>query len=193
MTHPFTDRWNHNSELYPTVADLVAPHTTVLDVGCGEGTLVRHLRALGHNALGVDCDQAALPAGDPSCKLADATNLPFGHESFDAVVSVAMLHHLADPTLALAEMRRVVTASGIIVIVGLAIDRRPADWARSAKDAVTSRVRARGTTPWEPDVPVREPHMGWDETRTAIEAVLEGATFERVGSWRYLATWSRSN
>lgn len=132
--HPFMDRWNHNTELYPTVAELIRGHELVLDVGCGDGTLVDYLNGLGHRAMGVDHDQSVLPTGeDANCHWADATNLPFVHDSFDAVVTVATLHHHRDPTLALGEMRRVLRPGGIIVVVGWRrTGRRPITPARPA-------------------------------------------------------------
>lgn len=188
--HPFMDRWNHNTELYPTVAELIRGHELVLDVGCGDGTLVDYLNGLGHRAMGVDHDQSVLPTGeDANCHWADATNLPFVHDSFDAVVTVATLHHHRDPTLALGEMRRVLRPGGIIVVVGLAADRAPADYARSARDSVRSTWLARGKTGWEPPVEIVDPSKSWAETREQVLAVLEGGSFQRVGSFRYLAVW----
>ena len=50
-------------------------------------------------------------------KVADVENLPFGDKSFDRVISTCLLHHLANPELALSEMRRVVKVGGVISIL----------------------------------------------------------------------------
>ncbi len=191
--HPFTSRWNHNSELYPLVADLVEGHRVVLDVGCGDGTLAGYLVERGHEVLGVDRDLDVLPADTEGAhfELADAANLPYTHDSFDAVVAVASLHHNRDQGLVLAEMRRVLRPGGRIVVVGLAADRTPQDYARSAADVVRSTWRARGTEAWKPACVEADPALGWDETRTLIGEYLEGATWAREGSFRYVATWDR--
>lgn len=37
--HPFAGSWNHNAHYYPLVRSRVRGARSVLDVGCGEGTL----------------------------------------------------------------------------------------------------------------------------------------------------------
>lgn len=90
---------------------------TALDVGCGPGNVTAALgRAVGPGglALGVDISEPMLAravsaeAGPNVGFLrADAQRLPFRDASVDAVVSVAMLHLIPDPAVALAEMVRV--------------------------------------------------------------------------------------
>lgn len=191
--HPFASQWNHNSELYPRVADLVADCEVVLDVGCGEGTFARYLAEQGHQVWGIDRDPDVLADDVDSVhfELADANNLPFGYDSFDAVVAVASLHHNRQPGLVLGEMRRVLRPRGKIVVVGLAANKSAQDYARAAKDAARAKWQARGTTPWHPDVPETDPVLSWDETRALLAEYLEGSTWELAGSFRYIATWQR--
>ncbi|XTP34829.1 methyltransferase domain-containing protein [Mycobacterium sp. TJFP1] len=90
---------------------------TVLDVGSGPGNVTAALgRAVGPGglALGVDISEPMLAravraqAGPNVGFLrADAQHLPFRDESFDAVVSIAMLQLIPEPALSLAEMVRV--------------------------------------------------------------------------------------
>lgn len=192
--HPFAPQWNHNTDLYPRVAELLEGRKVVLDVGCGDGTLARFLASRGHQVLGIDRDPDVLPVDGEGThfELADAANLPYGYDSFDAVVAVAMLHHSATPGLVLGEMRRVLKRDGLIVIVGLAADKTVQDRARSAKDLVAEKWAARGKTRWESEAPTVDPTLGWDETRALIEDYLEGATWERTGFFRYVATWTAS-
>jgi len=88
-----------------------------LDVGSGPGNVTASLaRAAGPDglALGVDISEPMLAravraeAGSNVGFLrADAQRLPFRDETFDAVVSIAMLQLIPEPAAALAEMVRV--------------------------------------------------------------------------------------
>ena len=88
-----------------------------LDVGSGPGNVTASLaRAAGPDglALGVDISEPMLAravraeAGPNVGFLrADAQRLPFRDETFDAVVSIAMLQLIPEPAAALAEMVRV--------------------------------------------------------------------------------------
>ncbi|MHC9292598.1 methyltransferase domain-containing protein [Mycobacterium sp. LTG2003] len=90
---------------------------TALDVGSGPGNITAALaKAAGLDgvALGVDISEPMLAraveaeAGRQVGFLrADAQRLPFRDESFDAVVSLAVLQLIPDPVAALSEMVRV--------------------------------------------------------------------------------------
>ena len=73
----------------------------VLDVGCGEGWLVRRLGELGAaSAVGVDPLGVALDrarAQDPAGRYLEgrAEALPFADDSFDVAVFFNSLHHVA--------------------------------------------------------------------------------------------------
>lgn len=191
--HPLSERWNQDSELYPQVAELIEGSPVVLDVGCGDGTLAEFLVGKGHQVLGIDHDPQVLPQDGAGThfELADASSMPFGNDSFDAVVCVSALHHQADPTLPVVEMARVVKPGGKVVVVGRAADKTAADVARRAKDAARWAWVSRGKTPWKPDTQEIEPSMGWDEWRELLGELLPGSSFERVGSGRYLAVWRK--
>lgn len=85
----------------------------VLDVGCGEGELQRHLPDGAW--VGVDSSPTMVAGAPAGVYLAQADALPFAAGSFGAATLLYVLYHLADPSRALAEARRVVRAGGLVV------------------------------------------------------------------------------
>jgi len=97
------------------------PCGRVLDVGCGSGDRLLALGRIGWDAVGQDIDPAAAAAarettGRPVIEgpLADA-GIP--DASFDAVVLNHVIEHVCDPVALLAECRRVLRPSGVLVAV----------------------------------------------------------------------------
>ena len=86
-------RWSH----------LIAPHSTVLDVACGAGRHLRHLRELGHTVVGVDRSAEALAACEGLGELvqADIENgpWPFAGRQFGGVVVTNYLWRPSLPTI----------------------------------------------------------------------------------------------
>lgn len=87
--------------------------SSVLEVGCGEGRLANHLRALGpapDRFEACDLSLACLaPEVDPSIQFSEASiyDLPWPTRSFELVVACEVLEHLEEPRRALSELRRV--------------------------------------------------------------------------------------
>lgn len=100
------------------------PGRSVLDVGCGTGVLAARLQAAGYDVTGVDPSAGMLDvlrAQRPGITAVEAsgTDLPFERGRFDVVLTVAALHHIADPAdvrQTLVEMVRVCRPGGTILI-----------------------------------------------------------------------------
>jgi ubiquinone/menaquinone biosynthesis C-methylase UbiE len=98
----------------------------VLDVGCGDGTNVRFLRAKGINAIGIDASTELVREGknrnadlENNIFEGDACFLDFEDATFDIVLMIGLLHHIypkIDQKKAIAEGLRVVKKDGFLII-----------------------------------------------------------------------------
>jgi SAM-dependent methyltransferase len=91
----------------------------VLDVGCRDGTLTRHLLD-GNRVVGADIDADALEVarkdyGMEVRRLNLNAALPFPQASFDVVVLAETLEHLPYPRITLAEIHRILRADGLFM------------------------------------------------------------------------------
>jgi 2-polyprenyl-3-methyl-5-hydroxy-6-metoxy-1,4-benzoquinol methylase len=95
--------------------------TSLLDVGCGDGSLLRALGKRGARLCGVDiadhavANLAASGIEGWSVDL-DSGRLPFEDESFEVVTCYDVLEHLFDPRALLREIRRVLRRDGLALL-----------------------------------------------------------------------------
>ncbi len=100
----------------------VAPTDRVLDVGCGMGEFLNHVRC--KERTGIDLNPAMQASLDPSVRFhaGDVRDLSFlGDASQDLVFSSNLLEHLpskADVETLLREARRVLRSGGHVVLLG---------------------------------------------------------------------------
>ncbi len=116
----------------------IPPGGIALDVGSGPGSVTPSLaRAAGPDglALGVDISEPMLAravraeAGPQVGFLrADAQRLPLGDQTVDAVVSIAVLQLIPDPTAALSEIARVLRPGGRLAVMVPIVRRLPQLW-----------------------------------------------------------------
>jgi SAM-dependent methyltransferase len=100
------------------------PRGRALDVGCGTGTLAARLAGVGYDVAGIDPSEGMLGvlrtrAPGVEAVQAPGTAIPFPDDSFDLVLSVAVMHHIADRGDVhgtLAEMTRVCRPGGRILV-----------------------------------------------------------------------------
>ena len=115
-----------NSAAY--LLDELRPGLTLLDVGCGPGTITADLAALvaPGPVTGIDLADSVIEIARRETSDHDLSNLTFAtddvyrlsfdDESFDVVHAHQVLQHLSDPVAALVQMRRVLHHGGLLAV-----------------------------------------------------------------------------
>ena len=81
----------------------------VLEIGCGRGAF----QDLIEDWIGVDISSEVTNFLHKPFKVAEAENLPFEDNSFDAIWSITTLEHVINPEKALEEIIRVLKPDGV--------------------------------------------------------------------------------
>lgn len=100
---------------------LPTPSGSVLEIGCGEGRVVRDLTSRGYRVIGVELSATLIGhavAADPGGAYvrADAARLPFADATFDLVVAFNSLMDIADMPAAVHEAARVLQSGGRLCV-----------------------------------------------------------------------------
>ncbi|MEV0181774.1 methyltransferase domain-containing protein [Streptomyces sp. NPDC050625] len=146
---PYYDQSSLQRVLYEPVHLRVLAHARrrvpqpnrILDIGCGTGRLARSCAQFfpGVPVIGIDPSaamiQRAATSAPPTYFQARAEALPFSSDTFDLVVTTLALRHWQDPCLGLAELSRVTTSNGVVVIA----DARISDVLPKLPSAVATR------------------------------------------------------
>jgi SAM-dependent methyltransferase len=145
----------------------------VLDVGCGTGRLLRHARQCYPTAelVGVDLAGRMVAAASAvtSSKLAvryvhaRAERMPFSDGVFDLVFATLSLRHWTNPPAGIAEVARVLTPNGVVVL---------ADIFRSCRHrgSAVHMLRRRPTPSCRPSLTLCWPPTAWRSSAASIPA-----------------------
>jgi SAM-dependent methyltransferase len=100
---------------------------TVLDVACGPGLVVCAFAQVVRHATGIDLTPAMIERAQTlqrekrlqnvTWQVGDVLPLPYPEASFSIVTSRFAFHHFLDPSAVLAEMKRVCTPHGKVVVI----------------------------------------------------------------------------
>ena len=170
----------------------------VLDVGCGDGILSAQLAEAGvRHVVGLDLDAGVLDrarARHPGVAVewlqGDVRDGRLDAGSFDAVVSVAALHHM-DAGLGLARFAELVRPSGVVAVVGLAAnswwDLPYALLGHGARLVISC-----GRGHWEHSAPMAwPPPATYREMKRISSRVLPGVRYRRHVLGRYSLVWRK--
>ncbi|MFI0367865.1 class I SAM-dependent methyltransferase [Actinomadura sp. 1N219] len=192
--------WNTNVARHPGILRAVPEGCgEALDVGCGDGLLARKLLGRVERVTGIDSSPEMIArarehaAGTQGLTFVEGdfltADLPTA--GYDFICSVSAIHHM-DFEAALARMREALRPGGRLVVVGLAREASPAEWAATIAAAPAVRItkvlrRAHG-----PDgMPVADPQMSYGQVRDAARRLLPGMRYRRHLLRRYSLTWDK--
>jgi methionine biosynthesis protein MetW len=110
------------SKVVAAVAALSPSPQSILDIGCGRGTLLERLRQKTPDAalFGVDISTNTVEATRArgfDARVADvSTGLPFPSAHFECVIFGEVIEHLVDPDAALREISRTLIDNGTLIV-----------------------------------------------------------------------------
>jgi SAM-dependent methyltransferase len=127
--------------LSAALAEALAPDATLLDVGCGDGSIAAAVQRRRPDVTVTGVDVLVRPDTKIPVTAYDGETLPFADRSFDAVCFIDVLHHTDDPERVLAEAARV--ARHVVLVKDHLADQplahptlRLMDWFGNARHSV---------------------------------------------------------
>ncbi len=186
--------WNHNTAYYGWVKKNTLGCKDILDVGCGDGSLVRFLDDGKRKVCGIDvdrdCVKRAVGASGGRFVCGQFETYEF-ERKFDAVIFSASIHHM-DMEKAIIKAKSILKTGGVILIVGPAKPSTAFDWTiegmRVIPCAVMSKIRHMKSSE-ENNVPVSYKLPKMNEVRVIAGRMMPHCKIRYGLYYRYLLKW----
>lgn len=198
MTEPLY--WNHNTAYYKWIKRRTADCRSVLDVGCGDGSLAAYLDDGSKRLTGIDIDPSCIFRANSKNKSGNTQFVCCGfdsyrtHRFYDAVVFVASIHHM-DMTAAIERAKALLSPNGLLIIVGLATPSTVMDYVmeglRILPCKVISRLKHMQSSETR-DIPVSYDLPSLNEVRDILSKKLPNAVIKYGLYYRYLLVWRKN-
>lgn len=204
--------WDHNAFYHRRVLrELPVTCDRVLDLGCGAGLLASKLAARADQVDALDRSAVMIEAArrvvgeNVTCVLADIDDYRLADGGYDAVVSVAALHHLRAEHV-LPRLAAALRPGGVLVIVGLPARDLVGDWYTEIASMMLNPVagaafaalrRLTGRAWFAHDathdlMPVQDhAPLTTRQMKQLARTALPGSTVRRQLFWRYLLVWHK--
>lgn len=193
--------WNHNYAYNRWVSKKVGKRISILDVGCGDGTLAQYLRTADNIILGIDISDSAIQRANKNNTYSNVSYFQTSFEDFqennkkfDAIVFVAAIHHM-DMSNAIDKAKKLLTKNGVLIIVGLAKPSSLFDWIVELVRIIPSKIVStikKNTTSEELNIDVSYDFPTMKEVRKILNEKLCGYTLRYGLHYRYLLTWENN-
>ena len=190
--------WNHNSAYYPWVQKKTAKCRSILDVGCGDGSLALFIDDGTKKIVGIDLDNHCIDNARSvknegtvefiCCDFMDFTQ----NMTFDAVVFAASIHHM-DMTKALQKAKSLLRPCGTLLIIGLAKPSTAVDWILEAARVLPSKIITafhHMQTSEELSLPTSYDYPSMNDVRSIVKQELPSAKIHYALHYRYLLEWT---
>lgn len=103
----------------PLLLDVLRPQAgaSYVDLGSGEGRLLRTIGALGAKPFGLEINHELASRAGMLSVVGDATATPFRQATFDGAYVVLVIEHIGDHVSFFQECSRLVTPGGVLALV----------------------------------------------------------------------------
>jgi SAM-dependent methyltransferase len=204
--------WDHNAYYWRLILrQLPARCRRVVDVGCGRGGFAALLAERCDAVDAMDRCEAMIATarqrvpGNVNCGLGDVVADGLPGDGYDAVVSIAALHHMPLDTV-LPRLADGLRPGGVLAAIALPRRDLRHEWPVELAAALGQRVlavaflaqrrlgvgqgHAKGSHDTEMPV-VMDPPLSTRDVRQIASTVLPGAQVRRLLFWRYLLLWRK--
>lgn len=116
----FLQKFFHTTfKIGPVIGELIKDNTSFVDIGCGDGFILKQLKYLfpTANIKGTEINPTWID--DASVVYGDVTKLPFADGEFEVAFSVDVLEHIPDIRKALSELFRVAKKKLVLCVTPL--------------------------------------------------------------------------
>lgn len=191
--------WNHNVAYYTWLKRQVSDCYSILDIGCGDGSLVGFLDDGKKQIIGIDTDEWCIAKAhernnSPFCQFVCCDFKNYKPDiSFDAVIFVASIHHMNMAT-AIKKAKLLLSPNGVLLIVGLADPSTIKDYIVAGLRFIPSRIVSElkhMRSSEELNIPVSYALPLLNEVREIISNELPHCYFRQGLFHRYLVKWQR--
>ncbi|MEH1834442.1 MAG: class I SAM-dependent methyltransferase [Nostoc sp.] len=203
--------WNHNSHYHNFLLKQLPAHCeNVLDIGCGTGLFSRLLAKRADRVIAIDLSPKMIEVAKQKSRqhpkidyqVADILQWEFPVKQFNAIVSIATVHHLPLENL-LHNLQTALKPGGKLVILDLleheSIQDKMSDFLAVPLNWIFQTFKNRHIKQSPESVAAMKEHLRTDKYLTLSQAQriytksLKGAKIRKHIFWRYSAVWQKSS